>query len=334
MLTTRFTELVGCTVPLQQAGMGSLSQPRLAAAVADAGGLGTVAVYGDPPHLIAEQLDEAKRLTPGVLGANFILYFVDPGEARECVAAAAERVPVIDFFYSDPDPAMVEVVHQHGAIACWQVGSAEEARAAADAGCDFIIAQSIEAGGHVRGTIGLLPLLDAVLKVVDVPVLAAGGIGSGRAMAAALAAGADGVRVGTRFVAAEEAEAHPAYVQALIAAQPEDTIYTEAYSNGWPDAPHRVLSSCVAAAAAVPDEVVGERLRRQRGERVPVLRFAPMSIDRHTTGTIAAMPHWAGESVGGVTRVQTASEIVRELVGEAERLLRRWERPSGSLPGS
>jgi len=87
-----------------------------------------------------------------------------------------------------------------------------------------------------------------------------------------------------------------------------------------------VLRSCVEAAEATTDEVVGERLRRQRGERVPVLRFAPLSIDRHTTGTIAAMPHWAGESVGGVRRIQPAAEIVRELAGEAERLLRRWGR--------
>lgn len=333
MLTTRFTELVGCTVPIQQAGMGSLSRPRLAAAVADAGGLGMVSVYGAPPELIANQLDEAKRLTHGVLGANFILYFVDPGQARECVAAAAERVRVIDFFYSEPDPTLVELVHRHDALACWQVGSEAEARAAADAGCDFIIAQGIGAGGHVRGRIGVLSLLDAVLEAVRVPVLAAGGIGSGRAMAAALAAGADGIRVGTRFVAAEEAAAHPAYVQALIAARPEDTIYTEAFSTNWPNAPHRVLRSCVTAADAFAGEIVGEN-RRQSGDRVPIRRFDCLTIDRGTTGTIAAMPHWAGESVGGVTRVQPAAAIVRELAGEAERLLRRWDRDDGPATGS
>ncbi len=282
-----------------------------------------VSVYGAPPDQIANQLDEAKRLTRGVFGANFILYFVDPEQARECVAAAAERVRVVDFFYTEPDPRLVEVVHRHGALACWQVGSVAEARAAADAGCDFIIAQGIEAGGHVRGRIGLFPLLDAVLDAVGVPVLAAGGIGSGRAMAAALAAGAAGVRVGTRFVAAEEAAAHPAYVQALIAARPEETVYTEAFSTNWPNAPHRVLRSCVAAAAACESEIVGER-RRQSGAREPIRRFDCLAIDRNTTGTIAAMPHWAGESVGGVTRVQPAAAIVIELAGEAERLLRCW----------
>ena len=194
MLPTRFTELVGCAVPIQQAGMGSLASARLAAGVAAAGAQGMVSVYGDPPELVAARLDDARRQSAGAVGANFIMHFVDPGQARECVAAAAERVRVVDFFYSEPDPALVRVVHAGGALACWQVGSAEEARAAAAAGCDLIVAQGIGAGGHVRGRVGLLALLDVVLAAVDVPVLAAGGIGSGRAMAAALAAGADGVR--------------------------------------------------------------------------------------------------------------------------------------------
>src|SRR5207248_5682729 len=107
------------------------------------------------------------------------------------------------------------IVHAGKALAAWQVGSLEEAQAAVDAGCDFIVAQGVEAGGHVRGRISLLPLLDEVLPVVGIPVVAAGGIGTARAMAAALAAGASAVRVGTRFVAAVESEAHPHYKEAL-----------------------------------------------------------------------------------------------------------------------
>jgi enoyl-[acyl-carrier protein] reductase II len=98
-------------------------------------------------------------------------------------------------------------------MAFWQVGSRQEAVAAAQAGCDLVVAQGIRAGGHVRGTVGTFPLLEEVLEAVDVPVLAAGGIGTARAMAAALIAGADGVRVGTRFVATPEAGAHPEYVE-------------------------------------------------------------------------------------------------------------------------
>src|SRR2546426_755377 len=108
-----------------------------------------------------------------------------------------------------PDAELVEIAHAGGALVSWQLGSAAEATAAERAGCDLIVAQGTEAGGHVRGKIGLLALLGEVLPSVKVPVVAAGGIGTGRAMAAALAAGASAVRVGTRFVAAEEAGTHP-----------------------------------------------------------------------------------------------------------------------------
>lgn len=323
MLTTRFTELVGCSVPIQQAGMSDLSSPRLAAAVAEAGGLGMVSVYGTTPAVVAALLDAVRAQTSGAFGANFIMRFVDPALAHECVAVAAATARVVEFFYSDPDATLVEIVHAGGALACWQVGSREEAVAAANAGCDFLIAQGIEAGGHVRGRIGLLALLNEVLAAVDVPVLAAGGIGTGWAMAAALAAGADGVRVGTRFVAAEEAEAHPAYLQALIAAEAQDTIYTNAFSVGWPDAPHRCLRSSVEAARAFEGEVVGEGID-VTGKPFTIQRFGCLSITAKTRGTIAAMPHWAGESVGGVTRVLPAAAIVRELAGDAEQLLQRW----------
>jgi nitronate monooxygenase len=142
-------------------------------------------------------------------------------------------------------------VHACGARAGWQVGSLGEACAARDAGCDLIIAQGLEAGGHVRGTTGLLPLLDEVRAEVDLLIVAAGGIGTGRAMAGALAAGADAVRVGTRFVAATESIAHPAYIEALINATADDTVITTAFGDGWSDAPHRVLRSCIAAGEAL-----------------------------------------------------------------------------------
>jgi nitronate monooxygenase len=140
-----------------------------------------------------------------------------------------------------------------------------------------------------------------------------------------LAAGADGARVGTRFVAAEEADAHLQYVRALIAAKAQDTVYTDAFAHGWPDAPHRCLRSCVEAAAAFAGEFVGERPHDgNASQRLPVHCFQPMVISSAVTDMLAAMPHWAGESVDGVTWVQTAAEIVHELAGEAEQCLRRW----------
>jgi nitronate monooxygenase len=324
MLNTRFTELVGCTVPIQQAGMGQLSNPRLATAVAEAGGLGMISVYGLDPELISDIFEKIPRDLPGQVGANIIPHFVEPDLMQPTIEAAAAQARIVEFFAADPDARLIELAHSRGALACWQVGSLEEAVAARDAGCDLIVAQGIGAGGHVRGTIGLLALLSEVLDELDIPVLAAGGIGSGRSLAAVLATGADGARLGTRFVASIEAEAHPVYVDALIKARASDAVYTNSFSGGWPGFPHRVLRSALEAAEAFPNDVVGEGVFIYTGERFPIERFQSSTIHKGMTGAIEAMAMWAGESVGGVKRVQPAAEIVQELAEEAEVLLRKW----------
>jgi NAD(P)H-dependent flavin oxidoreductase YrpB (nitropropane dioxygenase family) len=316
MLSTAFTDLVGCRVPIQQAGMGGVATPELAAAVADASALGMVNMVMVPADDVRVALDALIKQTTGPVGMNFLMPFLDPA----AVEVAASRVRVVEFFYGEPDTTLVRRVHDGGALAAWQVGSLVEALAAAEAGCDFIVAQGTAAGGHVRGEVSLLPLLDAVLDAIDIPVLAAGGIGTARGMAAALAAGASGVRVGTRFVATHESDAHPAYVDALLRASATDTVLTTAFSVMWPDAPHRVLRSCVEAAEAVKDDVVGEMAIG--GMQMPVPRFSVPSPSRHTTGKIEAMALYAGESVGAVTGIVSAGEVVRELAEGAERLLR------------
>jgi nitronate monooxygenase len=236
MLATAFTELVGCRVPVQLAAMGGgITTPALVSAVSRAGGLGMLQGGGTRP--LAERMDEIEQARAGPFGVNFVPA-LGQGEQPD-VELAATRAPLVEFFYSDPDPRLVELVHAGGALAGWQVGSVEEARRAVDAGCDLIVVQGLEAGGHVRGTVALLPLLVVVLDVVAVPVVAAGGIATGRAMAAALAAGADAVRVGTRFLATPESGAHPDYVAAMLAAGDEDTVLTMRFSIGWPDAPPR-----------------------------------------------------------------------------------------------
>jgi NAD(P)H-dependent flavin oxidoreductase YrpB (nitropropane dioxygenase family) len=269
-----------------------------------------------PADFLAASLDRLRQCTRGVFGVNFLMPFLD----RDCVRIAATRARVVEFFYDRPDPLLVKTVHEAGALACWQVGSRTEALQAVDAGCDFIIAQGAEAGGHVRGTISLLPLLDQVLDAVAVPVVAAGGIASPRSMAAALAAGAAAVRLGTVFVAAAESIAHPHYKQALIDARPEDTVLTEAFSANWPDAPHRVLRSCITAAEKLPEGVVGET--GLGGTAMPIQKLTTPPPLATTTGHVEAMALYAGESVGAVRSIRTAAQIVRDLVEGAERRLR------------
>lgn len=200
---------------------------------------------------------------------------------RECVELAAQRAPLVDFHQGDPDKVLVDAMHQAGALASWQIGTADEARAAEQAGCDLIIAQGIEAAGFVRGRAGTMALLQEVLDAVSVPVLVAGGIGTARGVAAALAAGADGVRVGTRFLAASEAGADHRYVEALIAAHAEDTVLTDRFSP--PGIPIRAR----------------------------VLR-AELDTDH---------PLLAGESTAAVHGIQPAADIVDELTRGVERLL-------------
>ena len=298
--------------------MGGIATPPLALAVAEAGALGMLGAAMVPAPVLAEQLDRLGARTQGAFGVSFLMPFLD----RDAVAVASTRTRVVEFFYAEPDATLVDMVHTRGALACWQVGSVEEAVAATRAGCDFVIAQGTEAGGHVRGRVGLLPLLSAVLDAVSVPVVAAGGIGTARSMAAALAAGADAVRVGTRFVAAVESNAHPDYVAALIDAGTADTVLTERFSVMWPDAPHRVLRSALAAAEACADDVVGEM--EVGGVHRPLPRFAVPCPTRSTTGAIAAMALYAGESVGALRGITPAADIVHELSYGAEQLLSHW----------
>jgi nitronate monooxygenase len=248
------------------------------------------------------------------VGAGFLVPFLD----RDMVAAAAPLVRVIEFFYGDPDPAVVLLARDGGALVSWQVGSADEARAAVDAGCDFVIAQGTEAGGHIRGQIGVLMLLEEVLGSVDVPVLAAGGVATARGMAAALAAGADGVRVGTRFLLAAEASAHRGYRAALIAATASDTVVTRAFEGYWPDAPHRVLRASLNAAAIRSGRESGATMAD--GQAIPL--FGTLPPTDSTGGVIDALPQYAGESVSAATEVLPAAEIVRQIAGGAEALLR------------
>ncbi len=121
MLNTWFTEFVGCSIPIQQAGMGGLANPQLAAAVANAGAQGMVSVAGLPPDLLAAILDKLRKETSGVFGCNFFIPFVGE-EVREAVAAAASRSRVIDFFWAEPEPSLVEIAHSEGALAYWQGG--------------------------------------------------------------------------------------------------------------------------------------------------------------------------------------------------------------------
>jgi nitronate monooxygenase len=274
---TRFTGLVGCGYPLQLAGMGGgVGGPDLAAAVRDAGGLGMVAAGEPVPH---------------GCGVGFLAPFVD---SPRDVAEAARHSRIVEFFYGPPDPALVACAHDLGALVGWQVGSAQEAAAGQAAGCDYVIAQGTEAGGHVRGKQPLDLVLADVLARVSVPVVAAGGITTPGRVGELIAAGADAVRIGTGFLACPEARPHPDYLASLLGATGDDTVLTEWFNQGWPNAPHRVLRAALDAA-------------QRSGWRATK---PPARDDARPT----AMAQYAGTGVGAIRTSESAQHVVRHLI--------------------
>ena len=304
-------ELLRCELPIQLAPMGSVAATAaLPRAVATAGGHGMYPGLRLPPAALEPVLDALAEST-SAFGVNFVVPLMDRGSLE----LAVERAPYIDFFLADPDPVLVEAVHGGGAVCGWQVESDREAKAAEAAGCDVVIAKAWESGGRKRieGPT-LLPLLDAVLEAVSLPIIAAGGIASARGVAAALAAGAQGVRVGTRFIASAESDAHPAWVRAVIDAAAEDAVVSSRFNVGLPEpGPHRVLRSSIEAAEALADENAG--VLRLAGAEIPVPRFGAQAPTRDSTGAVEAMPFYAGQSAGAVRAIQPAAEILVELAG-------------------
>ncbi len=237
---------------------------------------------------------------------NLVLDFVQD-ERLEVVVE--ERVPWVSFSFGLL-PELVTRAHAGGAGVLVQVASADAARAAVAAGADALIVQGVEAGGHVKSVVGLLPLLAEVRRAVSVPLLAAGGIADPTSARAALAAGASAVVMGTRFVASDECDAHPRYKARLLAAEGRDTVLTDLFDVGWP-APHRVLRNCTyehwrAAGHPPPGQRPGE------GESVAegIPRYAVNLPLAGTDGDVEAMAMYAGQGVGTIDAVEPAAAIV------------------------
>lgn len=323
-MRTPLCDLLGLDHPIVQAPMGGITVPELAAAVSNAGALGTLALSWSSPDDIATAVRRTRALTDRPFAANFLVN--SPQEER--VAAALDAgATIVSLGWGDPAP-LVPLVHERGALVLATIGSAAEARRAAEHGVDVVVAQGWEAGGHVWGLVATLPLVPVVVDAVaPVPVVAAGGIADGRGLAAVLALGASGAWIGTRFLAAAEAPAHPEYRKLLFEATENDTFYGTLFELGWPDAPHRVLRNSTVerweeagrpASGERPGE--GEPVAAREGGS-PIPRYASSTPSEGMTGDVEAMSMWAGQGVGLVTRTQPAAEIVLDLVDEAERVL-------------
>jgi NAD(P)H-dependent flavin oxidoreductase YrpB (nitropropane dioxygenase family) len=307
VLRTPLCDLLGIDVPILNVGFAEGAQPELAAAVSNAGGCGVLGLSRTPPDEIERRIARTRELTKRPFGGNIIIVAFDhphwTPEGRAALRAQIERtlearIPLLVLFWGDPTP-FVEPAHAHGVKLAVQVGSVEEAQAAADAGVDAVIVQGVEAGGHVRATNSIWDVLPrAAEAIAPVPAIAPGGIGDGAGIARALALGAQGVSLGTGFVATTEAWVHQHYKHALVESNADDTFYGELFDVNWPDAPHRTLKRKTFAewdAAGRPPTGErpgeGEPIGTLPGDDVVAVLRSPLSsrCDR-----LATRPHRVG----------------------------------------
>jgi NAD(P)H-dependent flavin oxidoreductase YrpB (nitropropane dioxygenase family) len=316
-------ERLGVEHPVVQAGMGGgIARAPLAAAVSQAGGLGTVAIL--PPDALRAELRAARERTERPVAVNLLLPFTRPAH-WDAVGEAA----LVVTFWGRP-------VRRTDRPWAHQVGSVEEARAAHAAGADAVIAQGVEAGGHVRGTTPALALLERVRAALPAgfPVLVAGGIADGADARRALDAGAEAVVAGTRFLLSEESGAHPGYVRRLLGARA--TVRTELFGQGWPGAPHRVVPNAATARWLRGDPRGPRWVRAVNRVTAPVSGRVPLALmpriaaaQRPGLGLFTPQPPaaglpatlldagalYAGETVARIDDVRPAAELVAGLAG-------------------
>ena len=334
MLHTRLCDFLGIEYPIICAPMGFVTGPELAAAVSNAGRLGIMSFSGNPPEALRQEIRRLRKMTDKPFGVNLLLHYPVEEHVKVCIE---ERIPILSFFWGDPSP-YVELEHAEGIKVFHQIGSVEAAQKAVKAGVDVIIAQGVEAGGHIEGEVTTVAIVPRVVDAVSpTPVVASGGIADARGLVAALALGAEAVAIGTLFLATEESNAHSIYKQKVLGASQKDTVRTTLFGHGWPNAPHRTLrtpfveewlSQEERGNESRPDEpIIGET--RIAGQPVPVQRFRGFPPSKDATGDIESMNFLMGQGVGLVNEVKPAAEIVRELVDGAELIIK--ERLGGFL---
>lgn len=322
-LETAFTRRLGIALPIVQAPIGGHTHPDLAVAVSAAGGLGMLALsWTEIAEGRAQVAACRERLGALPFGINLVLVWDQHARLDALLDAGA---PIVSFFWGDPAPYLPRV-RKAGALSMLTVATPDQARQAIDLGIDILVAQGVEAGGHVLGEMGLMALLPQVVDVAGAtPVLAAGGIADGRGLAAALALGAGGVWLGTRFLASTEADVLPAFQEKVVASAGDATFHGTLFDEGWPDAPHRVLRN--STVAAWQDAGRPSRGRRPgEGEVIahtaggdPVLRYSDSNPARGASGDWEAMALYAGQSVGLVHDIAPAASIVTRIADEARR---------------
>ncbi|MFM7224744.1 MAG: NAD(P)H-dependent flavin oxidoreductase [Actinomycetota bacterium] len=315
-MRTRLTEMLGIEHPVMLAGMGGVSYHRLVAAVSEAGGIGTLGAATMGSEELEAEMAAVRERTDRPFGVDLLAALPNRmlEDARRIVAGGATLFVAGLGVPRD----VIEVLHAGNVIVASMCGKVRHAIAAREAGCDLVIAQGTEAGGHT-GTVATMPLVPQIVDAVgaDIPVVAAGGIFDGRGLAAALALGADGVWLGTRFIASPEARTVPGYKDALLGAQEDDTVISRGFTGKTLRA---IRNDWTRHVEEHPEEVRPFPEQMGRAFEANALHLGG---DEHTPVDPDRECYPAGQGVGAIDVLEPAGDIVRRIGAEAEAALGR-----------
>jgi len=341
MLKTRMTQLFGIQHPIMLAGMNWITEPKLVSAVCNAGGLGILAVARCNPRETRENIRQIRDLTDKPFGINQIL--IGPGAKENIAVAIEEKVPIIN--YSLGKPWFVQDVHAYGGKVVGTIAVAKHAAKAVELGCDAIVVTGHEAAAHGAAATSMV-LIPIVASLVQVPIIAAGGFYDGRGLAAALALGADGISMGSRFMVVQESMVHQNFKQLCIQATEQDTLYSHVFDG----MDGRVLKTKEAEAmmkrgfplveafkgALLVKELLNlswakfigatiEMLRAEEGHPLWVMARQAVGNMKHlkalNEGDVEKGILFAGQCCGGINDIPTTKELIDRVIAEAERTI-------------
>ena len=305
-MKTRITDLLGCQYPVIQGGMAWVAEYHLAAAVSEAGGIGLIGAASAPPEVVREQIRKTKELTDKPFGVNVML--LNPNAPEVAKVVVEEGVKIVTTGAGNPEKYM-EAWKKAGVRVIPVVASTALAKRMEKAGADAVIAEGTESGGHI-GETTTMALVPQVVDAVNIPVIAAGGIGDGRGVAASFMLGAEGVQMGTRFVVADESIVHDNYKDRIVKAKDIDSVVT-GQSTGHP-------------VRCLRNQMTKEYIKKEQ-EGVPFEELERMTLGSLRKavmdGDILNGTVMAGQIAGLVSKRQSCKEILQEIMTEAEKLL-------------
>ncbi|MGE0666191.1 MAG: nitronate monooxygenase [Sphingomonadales bacterium] len=314
-------DLLGCEYPIVLAGMGGVARSELVCAVTDGGGFGFLGMVREPPELIEREVARVRDHTAQPFGVNLIPAATDDALLERQLATCVRlRVPVICLFW-DLAGSVVRRLREEGITVVCQVGSSQDAAAAERAGAQILIAQGIEAGGHVRGNQSLERLVTDIVTSTDLPVLAAGGLANGGDLVTMLALGAQGAVFGTAMIATHESFAHDYHKTRILEAGEGDTVLGTDFHVNWPKGARvRTLRNSVTSGSR-GNPHSGKRTVIGYEEDRPIYLFSTDSPLLSMTGDFEAMALYAGTGVGRIVRIMGAADRVRIFADQAQKMM-------------